>query len=131
KHLALAAQALAALAALLPLLRWQLAGAVAEAPRRALLLPEFDRLAQDLSLHVEEIHGKLVDIMQERVHAACRQVAAEAEAWPRAPPQVQAHQAAQPAPSEALRLLVRQLGTLRSVLQPILQPEEVSYIFGR
>ncbi len=27
---------------------------------------------QDLNLHVEEIHAKLVDIMQERVHAVCR-----------------------------------------------------------
>ncbi|GLC48694.1 hypothetical protein PLESTB_000126600 [Pleodorina starrii] len=131
KHLALAAQSLTALLAALPLLRWQLAAAIADAPRRALLMPEFDRLAQDLNLHVEEIHGKLVDIMQDRVLAACRQVSADSEAWARAAPALAAHQAAQPTPSEALRLLARQLGTLRSVLQPILQPEEVSYIFGR
>ncbi|EFJ41568.1 hypothetical protein VOLCADRAFT_107628 [Volvox carteri f. nagariensis] len=131
KHLALAAQSLAALLAVLPLLRWQLAAAIAEAPRRALLMPEFDRLAQDLNLHVEEIHGKLVDIMQDRVLAACRQISADSDAWGRAAASLQAQQAAQPVPSEALRLLARQLGTLRSVLQPILQPEEVSYIFGR
>jgi hypothetical protein len=27
---------------------------------------------QDLQLHVDQIHGKLVDIMQDRVMAACR-----------------------------------------------------------
>jgi vacuolar protein sorting-associated protein 54 len=46
KHLAVAAQSLAALAAALPLLRAQLLGAVAEAPRRAMLLNDFERLAQ-------------------------------------------------------------------------------------
>jgi vacuolar protein sorting-associated protein 54 len=46
KHLALAAQSLAALLAALPLLRWQLAAAISDAARRALLMPEFDRLAQ-------------------------------------------------------------------------------------
>ncbi|GIL88845.1 hypothetical protein Vretifemale_16775, partial [Volvox reticuliferus] len=131
KHLALAAQSLAALLAALPLLRWQLGAAISDPARRALVMPEFDRLAQDLNLHVEEIHGKLVDIMQDRVLAACRQVAVDSDAWSRADPSLQARQVAQPAPSEALRLLARQLNTLRSVLQPILQPEEVSYIFGR
>ncbi|GIL65062.1 hypothetical protein Vafri_18922, partial [Volvox africanus] len=131
KHLALAAQSLAALLAALPLLRWQLAAAISDPARRALMMPEFDRLAQDLNLHVEEIHGKLVDIMQDRVLAACRQVSVDSDAWSRADPSLQARQVAQPAPSEALKLLARQLNTLRSVLQPILQPEEVSYIFGR
>lgn len=46
KHLALAAQSLAAALAALPLLRSQLAGVLGDGPRRALLLPEFDRLAQ-------------------------------------------------------------------------------------
>ncbi len=46
KHLALAAQSLALLLAALPLLRALLGAAVLEAPRRALLMPEFDRLAQ-------------------------------------------------------------------------------------
>ncbi|PNH00157.1 Serine/threonine-protein kinase PLK4, partial [Tetrabaena socialis] len=58
-------------------------------------------------------------------------VAAEAEAWARAGAGAQAHQAAHPVPSEALRLLAKQLGTLRTVLQPVLHPEDVSYIFGR
>lgn len=46
KHLAVAAQSLAALLAVLPLLRWQLSAAIMDVPRRALLMPEFDRLAQ-------------------------------------------------------------------------------------
>ncbi len=65
------------------------------------------------------------------MHAVCRQVASEADVWARAPPQQQQHMAASPSPSEALRLLAKQLNTLRNVLQPILHPEEVSYIFGR
>lgn len=69
KQLALSCQCVAMLAALHPLLR---AGSLAlvSQPRRALLIPEFDRLLTDLTLHTDEIHTKLVDIMSDRLAAA-------------------------------------------------------------
>jgi vacuolar protein sorting-associated protein 54 len=76
KQLALSCQCVAMLAALHPLLR---AGSLAlvSQPRRALLIPEFDRLLTDLTLHTDEIHTKLVDIMSDRLAAATAALPAE------------------------------------------------------
>mmetsp|Transcript_10458 Transcript_10458/g.22439 ORF Transcript_10458/g.22439 Transcript_10458/m.22439 type:complete len:1189 (-) Transcript_10458:119-3685(-) len=125
KHLALACQAVNMLATLLPSLR---AAHVALAPvqRRPLLLTDFDRLLQDLTLHMDEIHTKLVDIMQDRLAVAAKQLTQEADSWGKAPPGAAGY-----APSESIRALSKQLGTLRSVLSPLLQRDEVELIFGR
>ncbi len=83
---------------------------------------------QDLTLHMDEIHTKLVDIMQDRLHFAARQLVVEAEAWGKAAP-ARATPVGAVVPdavlAESVRSLVRQLGTLRNVLSPILQKEEV------
>lgn len=63
KQLALSCRSIAAVSELLPQLRSCSLRLVSQ-PRRALLLPEFDRLAADLTTHVDEVHAKLVDIMQ-------------------------------------------------------------------
>ncbi len=80
---------------------------------------------QDLSTHTSDIHSKLVDIMQDRLVAAARQLTQEAAKWGTNPPN-------QPFElSPALTNLQKQLTTLHTVLTPLLQQEEVQYIFGR
>ncbi|KAG1658651.1 hypothetical protein FOA52_006413 [Chlamydomonas sp. UWO 241] len=103
---------------------------------------------QDLSLHLDEIHTKLVDIMQDRLQLAVRQpgcrllLTQHSDAGCNEPYESHPRPAAacgQPAGGgsggamvgDAVRGLVKSLGTLRAVLSPILQQEEVAYIFGR
>ena len=81
--------------------------------------------AQDLALHMDEVYTKLVDIMQDRLAVAARQLTAESEAWGGKPGGLSAAGQAVYTPSECIRQLSKQLGTLRSVLSPILQPDEV------
>jgi hypothetical protein len=124
KQLALSCQAVAMLATLLPLLRAGSLGLVSQ-PRRALLMPEFDRLLQDLTMHMDEVHSKLVDIMRDRLSAAVQTLPGEVR-------QLAANPALAPPdqPSHTVALLVKQLGTLRAVLAPYLLKEEVEFIFG-
>eukprot|EP00882_Tetradesmus_deserticola_P031613 GHRQ01035758.1.p1 GENE.GHRQ01035758.1~~GHRQ01035758.1.p1 ORF type:complete len:188 (+),score=104.59 GHRQ01035758.1:3-566(+) len=114
------------LATLLPLLRAGSLGLVSQ-PRRALLMPEFDRLLQDLTMHMDEVHSKLVDIMRDRLAAAVQTLPGEVR-------QLAAHPgqggASADQPSHTVALLVKQLGTLRAVLAPYLLKEEVEFIFG-
>lgn len=119
KQLALSCQCVAMLATMHPLLR---AGSLAlvSQPRRALLIPEFDRLLQDLTIHMDEIHSKLVDIMRDRLTAAAKQL----------PGEVQAATYNVDDASPTIVMLAKQVMTLRSVLRPILLKEEVEYIFG-
>jgi hypothetical protein len=124
KQLALSCQAVGMLATLLPLLRAGSLGLVSQ-PRRALLMPEFDRLLQDLTMHMDEVHSKLVDIMRDRLSAAVQTLPGEVR-------QLAANPALAPPdrPSQTIALLVKQLGTLRAVLAPYLLKEEVEFIFG-
>jgi hypothetical protein len=124
KQLALSCQAVGMLATLLPLLRAGSLGLVSQ-PRRALLMPEFDRLLQDLTMHMDEVHSKLVDIMRDRLSAAVQTLPGEVR-------QLAANPALAPPdrPSHTIALLVKQLGTLRAVLAPYLLKEEVEFIFG-
>ncbi|GAX73142.1 hypothetical protein CEUSTIGMA_g595.t1 [Chlamydomonas eustigma] len=135
KHLAISCQAVHMLAVLLPQLR---AGFVAPVTqqRRLLLLPEFDHLMQDLTVHMDEVHSKLVDIMQDRLVLAAKQLVVESDAFKEGKPSGKEAASAAgveggPEVSEVIRGLTKQLGTLRSVLSPILQKEEVQFIFGR
>ena len=88
---------------------------------------------QDLTLHMDEIHTKLVEIMQDRLLAAAKQLVTEAESWGKeaaAASVVGAGAAAGGAGDgvgDAIRSLAKQLGTLRNVLSPILQAEEVNW----
>ena len=145
KHLAVCSQAILMLSSALPFLRVGLTSPL-PAQRQLLLTPEFDHLQQDLVLHVEEIHGKLVDIMQDRLQMAARQVVVEAETWglqappssydsTRAPSSTNGSNASTEShnlpPSESIKSLAKQLNTLRTVLTPIIQQQEVQFIFGR
>ncbi|KAL6764938.1 hypothetical protein V8C86DRAFT_3022064, partial [Haematococcus lacustris] len=90
KHLALSCESCYLVACLVPSLRAAFmymggsrapAGSAGMEPRRHMLLLEFDKITQDLTLHTNEIHSKLVDIMQDRLVAAARQLSQEAAAW--------------------------------------------------
>jgi hypothetical protein len=124
-------------------------GAPSLEPRRHMLLLEFEKVQQDLTVHTNEIHSKLVDIMQDRLVAAARQLTAEAGTWGasngtvnsngnKAGPMSSSSSAAGAPflppgfePCTSMRSLAKQLGTLQAVLVPILQQEELQYIFGR
>eukprot|EP00775_Hariotina_reticulata_P013694 gene13694-13816_t len=101
KQLALSCQAVAMLATLLPLLR---AGSLAlvSQPRRALLIPEFDRLLQAVQVLPEEIRG----IASSKIPIDYSQA------------------------TPTISLLTKQLATLRGVLGPILLKDELEFVFG-
>lgn len=81
KHLAMACAALDAVTALLqPHLETRFSNPVQQ-PQRALVLPEFDRVAQDLLVHRDEVLTKLVTIMQQRLEGSIGQLPAHAERW--------------------------------------------------
>ncbi|DBA81853.1 hypothetical protein WJX77_011322 [Trebouxia sp. C0004] len=126
KHLALSSQCLSAYMALHPLLK-PLLTATLPAPRLGLLVPEFDRLLQDLSMHKEEIHSKLVAIMRERLATNLKQLPLIATTWaPNSPPDAQ-----QMPPSNFAQTNAKQLRILSQVLSPILLPADLHSIFGR
>ncbi|KAK9833584.1 hypothetical protein WJX81_008635 [Elliptochloris bilobata] len=125
RHLALAAQALAAVLALHPALTAAFTAPV-PLPRRTLLLPEFERVAQDLAIHRGEIHGKLVAIMRERLAHALEALPAAAAAWAAAPPP-----RGPPPPFPLAAASAKQLRILGQVLMPLLQLEELRFVFGR
>ncbi|KAA6426324.1 MAG: VPS54 isoform 2 [Trebouxia sp. A1-2] len=126
KHLALSSQCLSAYMALHPLLK-PLLTATLPTPRLGLLLPEFDRLLQDLSMHKEEIHSKLVAIMRERLATNVKQLPSIATTWaPNSPPNAQ-----QMPPSNFAQANAKQLRILSQVLSPILLPADLHSIFGR
>jgi hypothetical protein len=79
---------------------------------------------------MDEVHSKLVDIMQDRLVIAAKQLVTESEAFKQeSGNRLEAAGASGmeggPEVSHAIRGLTKQLGTLRSVLSPILQKEEV------
>lgn len=84
---------------------------------------------QDLGSHTSEIHSKLVDIMQDRLVAAARQLTQDSLKWGQSGGDPSSD--AVFVPSAALVSLRKQLTTLHAVLGPLLQREEVHYIFGR
>lgn len=138
KQLALSCQAVAMLATLLVPLRAGCLALVSQ-PRRALLMPEYDRLLQDLNMHIDEIHSKLVDIMRDRLAAVLQALPAEVRAAGAAGSGAGSgsgmggvgHQQ-QPGSGSTptIALLTKQLSTLRGVLVPLLLKEEVEFVFG-
>jgi len=124
KHLALANQSLTLILALLPSIKLVL-GAMLPEQRHLLLLCELDRIGQDYRLHRDEIHSKLIAIMQERLQFQRRKIPQMMGSW------VKEQQVKEVEPSEFARSLVKEIAVLRRVLSPLLLESELLVIFGQ
>ncbi|KAL6132444.1 hypothetical protein ACLB2K_064687 [Fragaria x ananassa] len=121
KHLALASQAISFTYAIIPELRQILFLKVPET-RKAMLLSEIDRVAQDYKVHRDEIHTKLVQIMRERLLVHLRGLPQIVESWNRP-------EDADPQPSQFARSLTKEVGYLQRVLTRTLNEVDVQEIF--
>ncbi|XP_027339653.1 vacuolar protein sorting-associated protein 54, chloroplastic isoform X2 [Abrus precatorius] len=121
KHLALASQVISFVHAIIPDIRQILFLKVPET-RKALLLSEIDRIAQDYKVHRDEIHSKLVQIMRERLLVHLRGLPQIVESWNRP-------EDADPQPSQFARSLTKEVGYLQRVLSRTLNEEDVQAIF--
>ena len=74
---------------------------------------------------MDEVHTKLVDIMQDRLLVAAKQLVVEAESWGKGSLPSPSASGSGEGVGDAVRSLSKQMGTLRTVLTPILQEEEV------
>ncbi|KAB1222968.1 Vacuolar protein sorting-associated protein 54, chloroplastic [Morella rubra] len=90
--------------------------------RKALLLSEIDRVAQDFKVHRDEIHTKLVQIMRERLLVHLRGLPQIVESWNRP-------EDADPQPSQFARSLTKEVGFLQRVLSRTLHEVDVQVIF--
>lgn len=121
KHLALASQVISFVYAIIPEIKQVLFLKVPEA-RKALLLSEVDRVAQDYKVHRDEIHSKLVQIMRERLLVHLRGLPQIFESWNR--PEDNDIQ-----PSQFARSLTKEVGYLQRVLSRTLHEVDVQAIF--
>ncbi|XP_015579547.1 vacuolar protein sorting-associated protein 54, chloroplastic isoform X1 [Ricinus communis] len=121
KHLALASQVVSFTYAIIPEIRRVLFLKVPET-RKALLLLEIDRVAQDYKVHRDEIHTKLVQIMRERLLVHLRGLPQIVESWNR-PEDTDAQ------PSQFARSLTKEVGYLQRVLSRTLHEVDVQVIF--
>ncbi|CAN6575335.1 unnamed protein product [Malus baccata var. baccata] len=121
KHLALASQVISFTYAIIPEIRQILFQKVPET-RKALLLSEIDRVAQDYKVHRDEIHTKLVQIMRERLLVHLRGLPQIVESWNRP-------EEADPQPSQFARSLTKEVGYLQRVLTRTLHEVDVQAIF--
>ncbi|KAK3212521.1 hypothetical protein Dsin_017227 [Dipteronia sinensis] len=119
KHLALASQVISFTYAIIPAIRPILFLKVPET-RKALLMLEIDRVAQDYKVHRDEIHTKLVQIMRERLLVHLRGLPQIVESWNR-PDDSQ--------PSQFARSLTKEVGYLQRVLSRTLHEVDVQAIF--
>lgn len=110
RHLALAAQTLSLMMALLPALRACLKRHLTSS--QVVLLGDFDKLQRDFREHQWEIHAKLVAIMSDRVHVHCKAM-------------THVNLSTTPAPSAPIADLVRETGTLHRVMSQYLEPSVV------
>jgi len=126
KHLCLAQQSISLFAAILPQLRSMMC-ALIEGPKLVLLCQEFERMLSDLRLHVNEIHDKLVSIMSERVdfhlHRLTSIIKTQREE--------QTEREILPAPSDFATALTKETGTLRRIVNELLNKEEQRHVLGR
>ncbi|KAK2991649.1 hypothetical protein RJ640_016325 [Escallonia rubra] len=90
--------------------------------RKALLLSEIDRVAQDYKVHRDEIHSKLVQIMRERLLHHLRGLPQIVESWNN--PEDNDTQA-----SQFARSLTKEVGFLQRVLSRTLHVVDVQAIF--
>ncbi|KAK3014394.1 hypothetical protein RJ639_008626 [Escallonia herrerae] len=121
KHLALASQVISFMYAIIPEIRRVLFRKVPET-RKALLLSEIDRVAQDYKVHRDEIHTKLVQIMRERLLHHLRGLPQIVESWNN--PEDNDTQA-----SQFARSLTKEVGFLQRVLSRTLHEVDVQAIF--
>ncbi|KAJ0018047.1 hypothetical protein Pint_11387 [Pistacia integerrima] len=121
KHLALASQVISFTYAIIPAIRQILFLKVPET-RKALLLSEIDRVAQDYKVHRDEIHTKLVQIMRERLLVHLRGLPQIVESWNRP-------EDADSQPSQFARSLTKEVGYLQRVLSRTLHEVDVQAIF--
>ncbi|XP_028755196.1 vacuolar protein sorting-associated protein 54, chloroplastic isoform X1 [Neltuma alba] len=121
KHLALASQVISFIYAIIPEIRQVLFLKVPET-RKALLLLEIDRVAQDYKIHRDEIHTKLVQIMRERLLVHLRVLPQIVESWNRP-------EDADTQPSQFARSLTKEVGYLQRVLSRTLNEVDVEAIF--
>ncbi|PON76597.1 Vps54-likeVacuolar protein sorting-associated protein 54, C-terminal [Parasponia andersonii] len=121
KHLALASQVISFIYAIIPEIRQILFTKVPDT-RKALLLLEIDRVAQDYKVHRDEIHTKLVQIMRERLLVHLRNLPQIVESWNRP-------EDADPQPSQFARSLTKEVGYLQRVLSRTLHDVDVQAIF--
>ncbi|KAJ0081027.1 hypothetical protein Patl1_11581 [Pistacia atlantica] len=121
KHLALASQVISFTYAIIPAIRQILFLKVPET-RKALLLSEIDRVAQDYKVHRDEIHTKLVQIMRERLLVHLRGLPQIVESWNRP-------EEADSQPSQFARSLTKEVGYLQRVLSRTLHEVDVQAIF--
>ncbi|KAJ4702783.1 Vacuolar protein sorting-associated protein 54 chloroplastic [Melia azedarach] len=121
KHLALASQVTSFTYAIIPAIRRILFLKVPEA-RKALLLSEIDRVAQDYKVHRDEIHTKLVQIMRERLLVHLRGLPQIVEGWNRP-------EDADTQPSSFARSLTKEVSYLQRILSRTLHEVDVQAIF--
>ncbi|KAH7837676.1 hypothetical protein Vadar_016584 [Vaccinium darrowii] len=121
KHLALASQVVSFTHAIIPEIRNILFSRVPET-RKALLLSEIDRVAQDYKVHRDEIHTKLVQIMRERLLVHLRSLPQIVEGWNRL-------EESDSQPSQFARSLTKEVGYLQRVLSRTLHEVDVRAIF--
>lgn len=121
KHLALSSQVISFIYAIVPEIRRVLLLKVPDA-RKALLLSEIDRVAQDYKIHRDEIHSKLVQIMKERLLVHLRGLPQIVESWNRP-------EDTDPQPSQFARSLTKEVGFLQRVLSRTMREAEVQSIF--
>ncbi|KAG1362575.1 putative Vacuolar protein sorting-associated protein 54, chloroplastic [Cocos nucifera] len=121
KHLALASQIISFIYAIIPDIRRVLFSKIPEA-RKALLMSEIDRVAQDYKIHRDEIHTKLVQIMRERLLANLRKLPQIVESW-NAPEDNDLQ------PSQFARSVTKEVLYLHRILSQTLLEVDVQAIF--
>ncbi|KAJ7969242.1 Vacuolar protein sorting-associated protein 54 chloroplastic [Quillaja saponaria] len=121
KHLALASQVISFIHAIIPEIGQILFLKVPDT-RKALLLSEIDRVAQDYKVHRDEIHSKLVQIMRERLLFHLRNLPQIVESWNRP-------EGADQQLSQFARSLTKEVGYLQRVLSRTLNEIDVQAIF--
>ncbi|KAL6991802.1 Vacuolar protein sorting-associated protein 54 [Sarracenia purpurea var. burkii] len=121
KHLALASQVVSFAYAVIPEIRRILFMKVSET-RKALLLSEIERVAQDFKVHRDEIHTKLVQIMRERLLVHLRGLPQVVESWNRL-------EDSDSQPSQFARSITKEVGYLQRVLSRTLHEGDVQVIF--
>ncbi|XP_034899828.1 vacuolar protein sorting-associated protein 54, chloroplastic isoform X1 [Populus alba] len=121
KHLALASQVISFVYAIISEIRRVLFLKVPEA-RKALLLSEIDRVAQDYKVHQEEILTKLVQIMRERVLYHLRKLPPVVESWNR-PIDTDSQ------PSLIAKEIVKEVNYLQRILSRTLHEADIQAIF--
>ncbi|CAI2170355.1 9227_t:CDS:10 [Funneliformis geosporum] len=111
KHLALASQSLGAMIALIPFIRECIRHSLNT--KQAVMLTEFDRIKRDYINHQNEIHGKLVSIMNERLVIHLKSF--QAINWD--------EESTNEAPNKYMEILVKETTTLHKVLNKYLPIE--------